>query len=473
MNISNGFEIGIVGLGTMGRNLLLNIAEHGFSVMGLDKDISKVQLIQNEAKLAAPFDAASDVITFLQKLRKPRAIVLLVPAGGAVDSVLLEISPLLSASDVIVDTGNSHFKDTDRREKEMREKGLHFFGMGVSGGEVGARKGPSLMPGGDKAAYERVRPILEAIAARVNGEPCVTYLGPGAAGHYVKMVHNGIEYALMQLISESYAMLKIAFKKSNDDCHKIYQEWNQTELASYLLEITAQIFLKQDDKTDQRMIDKVRDVAKQKGTGMWTCEDAMELQIPVPTISAAVAARDLSALEEERKSAQAFRVHSTSSLSLESAAVLIKLKNAFYASSIIAYGQGMAVLQKASSAYHFNLDLKDVVRIWRGGCIIRAAVLEPIMTAYHNSPKLSNLLLDSDMAKEVARRQEDLREIIQVAIAQGIPVPALTASLAYFDGFQSSWLPANLIQAQRDFFGAHTYERTDQDGIFHSKWEEI
>jgi len=393
-----------------------------------------------------------------------------VPAGAAVDGVLNEISPLLSPGDLVIDAGNSHFKDTEIREKLLNKKDICFFGMGVSGGELGARNGPSIMPGGNKEAYERVRPILESISAHVNGEPCVTYLGPGSSGHYVKMVHNGIEYGLMQLIAETYYLMKTALKMSDEECHEIYQDWNKSELNSYLLEITAQIFLKRDEKTDLRLIDVVLDVAKQKGTGKWTCQDAMELQVPVPSIDAAVAARDLSTFEADRKIAHATLCEPDLVEPFERAPFLNQLRSAYYVSSLITFAQGMALLQKASATYHYDLNLESVARIWRGGCIIRAAVLEPIMSAYHRSAQLSNLLLDSHIGGEVGKRQADLRAVVQISAGLGFPVPAMMASLAYYDSYRSAWLPANLIQAQRDYFGAHTYERVDEAGVFHSDW---
>lgn len=468
--MNSNYEIGVIGLGTMGRNLLLNIACHGYSAIGLDKDKAKVTLLQNEAKKIANVEATQDVKLFMNGLRKPRALLLLVPAGPAVDGVLSELSLFLSSGDLVIDAGNSHYKDTDRREKSHAENGIHFFGMGVSGGEAGARNGPSLMPGGNKDAYERVRPILESVAAKVNGEPCVTYLGPRSSGHYVKMVHNGIEYGLMQLIAETYYLMKSTLGLSNDECHDIYQDWNKSELSSYLLEITAQIFLKKDEKTDKRLIENILDVAKQKGTGKWTCQDAMELHVPVPTIDAAVGVRDLSTFKEERKKAYSiFAGHQIKS-PLDRKSFLSQLSNAYYVSSIITYSQGMALLQRASTAYRYNLNMESVARIWRGGCIIRAAVLEPIMSAYRESSQLSHLLFDPHLSEEIINRQHDLRTIIQTSVGFGFPIPAMMASLSYYDSYRSPWLPTNLTQAQRDYFGAHTYERVDEPGTFHSQW---
>jgi len=326
------------------------------------------------------------------------------------------------------------------------------------------------MPGGDPIAYERVRSILEAIAAQVKGEPCVTYLGPGSSGHYVKMIHNAIEYGLMQLIAETYFMMKTGLQLSDDECHGIYRDWNQSELGSYLLEITAQIFLQPDEKSDRRLIDVILDVAKQKGTGMWACQDAMELQVPLPTLDAAVAARDLSTFVADRKKAKICLKGAEVPSGIDKETFLRQLRNAYYVGSIICFTQGMALLQKASVNYHYNLKLESIARIWRGGCIIRAAVLEPIMSAYRESPDLSNLLLNPRLAEEVGQRQKDLRSIVQISASFGFPIPAFMASLSYYDSFRSAWLPANLIQAQRDYFGAHTYERIDEAGSFHSEW---
>jgi len=463
-------EIGIIGLGTMGRNLLLNIAEEDFPVVGLDQDGAKVLLVENEPKTGADFGATSDLKTFVSALKLPRVVLLLVPAGAPVDSVIHEIVPHLDPGDLLIDAGNSHFKDTDRRQIHLKMQGIHFFGMGVSGGEVGARTGPSLMPGGDRTAYDRICPILEAIAASASGEPCVTYLGPTSAGHYVKMVHNGIEYGLMQLIAETYYVMKTVLKVTDDECHEIYAEWNRSELSSYLLEITAQVFLKRDDRGSGFLMDVVRDVAKQKGTGKWTCQDAMELQVPVPTMDAAVAVRDLSGYVADRKIANALWAGPEITTPKDRGAFLKQLRNAFYACSIITFAQGMALLGRASEEYGYDLNLGMVARIWRGGCIIRATLLESIVDAYREEPRLSNLLLNGPLAGEIANRQSDFRSIVSYSATSGLPVPGMMASLAYYDSYRSAWLPTNLIQAQRDFFGAHTYERIDRPGIFHSDW---
>jgi len=464
------YEIGMIGLGVMGRNLVLNIGDHGYSVSGYDKDITKVQELQTEVG-SRTINAAQSLDEFVSVLSTPRAIMMLVPAGKIVDTVIHELIPHLEKGDLIIDAGNSHFKDTDLRAKSLAEKGILYMGVGISGGEEGARHGPSLMPGGPKEAYERVRPIFEAVAAHVDGVPCVLYLGPGSAGHYVKMVHNGIEYGLMQLIAESYDLMKRGLALSDAELSIIYGNWNENLLNAYLIEITSRIFAQVDEQTGKRLIDEILDEAKQKGTGMWTSQDAMDIQVPTPVIDAAVVARNLSAMKSERESASKnIKVRATRFKGNRDA-ILNQLKSAMYASMIITYAQGMSQLHAASKVYEYSLNLEDVARIWRGGCIIRAALLENIQAAYHARPDLPNLLNDSSLGKAVMARQKDLRKVVGLAVKLGIPIPCLMASLAYFDGYRNAWLPANLIQAQRDDFGAHTYERVDAKGVFHTHWE--
>jgi 6-phosphogluconate dehydrogenase len=465
------YEIGMVGLGVMGRNLLLNMADHGYSVAGYDKDLSKVQALRTAAG-SRDVQGAESLEEFIGLLRSPRAVMMLVPAGRPVDSVIQDVLPHLEPGDMIIDGGNSHFKDTDLRAQTLAEKEILYLGVGISGGEHGARHGPSMMPGGPKDAYERVRPIFDAVAAHVNGEACMTYLGPGSAGHYVKMVHNGIEYGLMQLIAEAYDLMKRGLGLTDDELHAVYNQWNHAELNGYLMEITANIFLHVDEQTGKRLIDVILDAAKQKGTGMWTSQDAMDLQVPVPTIDIAVAMRNLSAFESERVAASKALDGPTPAFQGDREGFLGRLRNALYTAMIITYAQGMAQLRSASQAYEYDLDLEAVARIWRGGCIIRAALLEDIRAAYRTQPDLANLLVDSHFSREVMARQEDLRAVVRTAAGLGIPTPGLMVSLAYFDGYRSAWLPANLIQAQRDYFGAHTYERVDARGVFHTRWEE-
>jgi 6-phosphogluconate dehydrogenase len=464
------YEIGMIGLGVMGRNFLLNMADHGFSVAGYDKDANKVEALRRESKERDIY-SAKNIWEFVGQLRKPHAVMMLVPAGAPVDSVIKDLLPHLDKGDLIIDAGNSYFKDTNLRVRNLAEKGIQFLGVGVSGGEEGARHGPSIMPGGSQAAYERVHPVFEAAAAKVNGDPCVTYLGPESAGHFVKMVHNGIEYGIMQLIAETYDLMKRGLGLNDDELHHVYAAWNQGKLNGYLVEITSHIFSKKDQKTGRRLIDEILDVAKQKGTGMWTSQSAMELQVPVPTIDLAVAMRNLSVFEKQREQASAVLQRPVRRFEGDRELFLNQLRQALYAGMVITYAQGLAVLSAASDAYGYHLDLEAVVRIWRGGCIIRAALLEDIRAAFGAKHDLPNLLLDPHLSQKIMQHQEDLRQTVCQAGALGVPIPGLMGSLAYLDGYRSAWLPANLIQAQRDYFGAHTYERLDAKGTFHTQWQ--
>jgi 6-phosphogluconate dehydrogenase len=462
-------DIGLVGLGVMGRNFALNMAEHGFSVVGYDRDPSKIEALESEAG-DMPVRAARDTGQFEEMLRSPKAVMMLVPAGEPVDNVIHDILPTLTAGDMVIDGGNSHFTDTNVRGVKLAERGVHFFGVGISGGESGARYGPSIMPGGPHEAYERIRPIFEAVAAHVDDEPCVAYLGPGSTGHYVKMVHNGIEYGFMQLIAETYHLLAKGLNCSDDELSEIYASWNDSELSSFLLEITARIFREVDDRTGRRLIDVILDEARQKGTGLWTSESALELQVPVPNINAGVEARDLSAYKALR-SEEAKRLHGPSGESAGDKSVAIEdLRQALCAAMVLTYAQGFALLARASSEYAYDLNLGQVASIWRGGCIIRSALLKDIMAAYEQKADLPHLLVDEKLADIVVRHQEGLRSAVGIASRIGIPMPGMMAALAYFDSLRHVWLPANLIQAQRDYFGSHTYERVDQKGTFHTKW---
>ncbi len=462
-------RIGMVGLGVMGRNLLLNMAEHRFRVAGYDKDPQKVALLRSEAT-GLPVQSAGDVGSFVALLQPPRAVMLLVPAGPVVDNVIRDLLSSLELGDLIIDAGNSHFTDTDLRESTLEAKGLHFFGMGVSGGEEGARHGPSMMPGGSEQAYQRVQDILETCAARVDGEPCVTYLGAHSAGHYVKMVHNGIEYGIMQLIAETYDLLKRGVGLTDDELGEVFSTWNQAELNGYLVEITADIFRKVDGITGKRLVDVVLDAAHQLGTGMWTSQDALSLHVPTPTIDSAVVTRNLSGLEAQRaalsvKFGKHIQLYTGNRIQ-----ILEQARHGLYTAIILTYAQGFAQLAGASKAYGYNLDLSAIARIWRGGCIIRSRLLEPIRDAYHQQPDLLHLLLDQALGEAVSEHLPDLRSVVQTAAGLSLPVPAFMATLAYFDSLSSVHLPANLIQAQRDYFGAHTYERVDQRGVFHTQW---
>lgn len=469
--MKNTFDFGIVGLGVMGRNLLLNMADQKFAVAGLDLDKEKVLSLTEEANSQHTIKATTDVKEFVALIQQPRAIMLLVPAGKAVDSAIESLLPYLDKGDIIIDGGNTYFTDTNRRFTELSAKGISFFGMGISGGEKGARFGPSLMPGGDKQVYERLRPIFEAIAAKVDEEPCVAYLGNGSAGNYVKMAHNGIEYGIMQLISEVYDLMKRGYNMNDDTIQKTFEEWNHSELQSYLIEITGQI-LKKTDTDGKKLINVISDWAKSKGTGKWTSQNAMDLQVPLPTIDAAVAMRDMSKNKPERILAAQKLVWDSPKNNNDFASVMENLKGALLFSILITYAQGLALLTKASKEYNYDLNLETVTKIWRGGCIIRAAVLEDFRLAYAENPELQNILLDDNIAATLNDNQNSIRSTILFAVQKGIPIAGIMNSLAYFDAYRSENLPTNIIQAQRDYFGAHTYERIDALGIFHTEWSE-
>jgi 6-phosphogluconate dehydrogenase len=465
-------DIGMVGLGVMGRNLALNMADNGYSVAGYDNDDKQVAALRRESGDRS-IRGESNIRPFLAALRKPRAVMILVPAGPAVESVIKDLLPHLEKGDLIVDAGNSYFKDSNQRAHDLAPHAVHFLGVGVSGGEEGARHGPSIMPGGPKEAYERVRAIFEAASAKVDGDPCVTWLGPGSAGHFVKMVHNGIEYGVMQLLAETYDLMKRGLGMNDDQIHDVYASWNKGELNGYLVEITSHIFSRQDKATGKRLIDEILDVAKQKGTGMWTSQSAMELQVPIPTIDLAVAMRDISVFEKERERAAAIYTRPMPSFEGDFDSFVTQLSKALYTAMIATYAQGLALLTVASVKYNYGLDLQAVARIWRGGCIIRAELLDDICAAYRTEPKLPNLLLDPAISSKVMERQEELRIVVGRAGEIGVPAPGLSVSLGYLDAYRSAWLPANLIQAQRDYFGAHTYERIDAKRSFHTEWEKV
>jgi len=465
------FDFGMIGLGVMGRNLLLNMADHGFSVIGFDKDPKKGSALESTASAGTRVKAVSSLKEMIGQLAIPRKMMMLVPAGKPVDDVMKDLLPLLSAGDVVIDGGNSHYTDTLRRVNEYKDKGFHFMGTGISGGEHGARTGPSIMPGGDPQAYRNVRPLLEAVSAKVQGEPCCAYLGLGAAGHYVKMVHNGIEYAIMQLISESYDLLHRGLGLNNDELYKVYKGWNEGELNSFLIEITKDIFLMEDSESKDRLIDRILDKAGSKGTGKWTSQDAMDLPVPVPVIDMAVSMRDLSTFKQERIEAAAIYKSAIVPIDIPREIFALQLGDALLFSMIICYTQGLAMLAKASAELDMQIPLPEVVKVWRGGCIIRSALLDQFYAAYQLDPVLPNLLLDKSVAKILQSKKQALRNIIMHAIQTGYPVAGLMASLSYFDAYRSELLPTNLIQAQRDYFGAHTYQRTDMPGSFHTEWQ--
>jgi 6-phosphogluconate dehydrogenase len=462
-------DIGMVGLGVMGRNLALNWAEHGYRVAGFDLDTSKVEVFEREGT-GLPVQGAGQLAEFVAMLKRPRAIMMLVPAGSPVDAVIRDLLPYLTPDDLLLDGGNSHFTDTTFRGEMLAENGILYMGVGISGGEYGARHGPSIMPGGPREAYTRVQPLLEASAAKVDGDPCVAYLGPGAAGHYVKMVHNGIEYGLMRLIAETYDLMKRGLGLDHEEIAQVYQQWDDEEFHAYLLEITAQILRKIDEQTGRPLVDMILDEAEQKGTGSWTSEDALSLQMPTPTIDVAVAMRGLSLLKSEREEASHLLAGPEPVFQGNRAALLDQLRGALSASMLLVFAQGMALLHRASEAYEYHFDLAEVARIWRGGCIIRAAILEELLAAYREQPKLPNLLLHPRLASRIVDCQADLRNVVATGAQLGLSIPAMMVSLGYYDSYRSARMPANLIQAQRDFFGAHTYERVDRKGVFHTHW---
>ncbi len=460
----------MVGLGVMGANLARNLARNGFSVAGYDLDEEKRQIFAshaNEGELAS----FPDIEQFINALEKPRRIVLLVPSS-AVDSAIDSLKPYLNKGDLLIDLGNSFFGETERRVTELEKAGLLFIGSGVSGGEKGALRGPAIMPGGQRRAYTLVEPALTAIAAKVNGDPCVTYIGPRGAGHYVKMVHNGIEYGIMQLIAEAYDILQRVVNATADELHAAFSAWNQAELNSYLVEITAAIFGRKDPDTGKPIVDVILDEAKQKGTGKWTTQNSLDLGVPTHTINVAVDSRIISGLKAERLAAEKVFAGPDVTFNGDRAAFFDQVRQALYAGVLCAYAQGLALIQAASEEYDYELNIEDIARIWRGGCIIRAGLLEDIRQAYAQEPDLPNLLLAEPFRSAIITRQEAWRAVVQTAVAHGVPAPGMSASLAYFDAYRSGRLPANLTQAQRDFFGSHTYRRLDKEGVFHTEWED-
>ncbi len=526
-------QFGMVGLGTMGRNFLLNVAEHGFSCVGFDLDGAKRQLLIEEGA-GMKIASAENVKEFVESLDQPRKIMLLVPAGKIVDGVIENLLPYLEKGDIIIDGGNSHFTDTEIREAYLSAQGIEFIGVGVSGGEEGARHGASIMPGGSKESFQHVQPILEAAAAKVNGEPCVAFMGNGSAGHFVKMVHNGIEYGLMQILAETYDFMFRVLKMNYKEMSDTFEQWNDTELNSFLVEITAEVLKKRDDETQKPLVEMILDKAAQKGTGKWTSQAAMDYGVPIPTIDSAVSMRQISAQKEVRQlvaekygstmpfvnavlpeggetvssrlatSPKAIRAESEvetaaseqhrqtvgefSANKVESPTdeqrntdiresneypkLIEELKNALLSSFIITYAQGMSLLQTVSIEKNYDLNLSEIAKIWRGGCIIRSALLEEMRQAYDKNPKLPNLILDDKFAEILNENRDDWRSINEKLMDSRIPSLCLSSALAYFDAFRSERLPANLIQAQRDFFGAHTFQRIDKEGSFHmADWD--
>lgn len=465
-------HFGMIGLGTMGRNFLLNIAEQGISGVGYDLDAAKRELLLKEGE-GMPVDAGNDMADFLAKLESPRNIMLLVPAGPIVDKVIADLAPHLDDDDLVIDGGNSHFTDTDRREADLSAKGIGFMGIGVSGGEEGARHGASIMPGGRRDHYDRIEKTLQAVSAKVNGEPCVAYMGAGSAGHFVKMVHNGIEYGMMQLLAETFDFMQHSLRMEYTEMHRTFSEWNSGELGSFLVEITAQVLRKTDSETGKPLVSVILDTAGQKGTGKWTSQAAMDFGVPIPTIDSAVTMRQISARKALRTTlANDYHGMRTSSDASRSRTSVSELKDALLCAFILTYAQGMAMLQTASTEKNYGLDLAEIARIWRGGCIIRSKLLETIRQAFSSDPKLENLIHDKAFAHILNTRSAALRKAVVAFNESGTPAACFSSALSYFDAFRTERLPANLIQAQRDFFGAHTYQRIDKEGTFHTDdWE--
>jgi 6-phosphogluconate dehydrogenase len=465
------YKIGIVGLGVMGGNLALNMERHGFPVAGYDLDAHKTRSFLAGPAAGKGIIGVESAEALVAALEKPRRILMMVPAGPPVDSAIAHLKPHLEPGDILIDGGNSWFLDTERRNRQLAAEGFNYIGTGISGGEEGALHGPSIMPGGQPEAYEALAPILRAIAARAeDGEPCVEYIGPLGAGHYVKMVHNGIEYGDMQLIAEVYDLLHRGLGLSAGELHDVFAEWNAGELRSYLIEITAKIFAKTDEKTGRPLVDLILDEAAQKGTGKWTSQNALDVGAPIPTINAAVESRIISALKPERVAASRVLRGPSPAFSGARQHMIDQARDALYAAKVTSYAQGLALLRLASQEYKYDLRPGAIVKIWRAGCIIRAALLGDIMAAFRRDPQLVNLLLDEAFREAIGRRQPSWRFVVQTAVGLGIPVLAMSASLAYFDAYRSERLPANLTQAQRDYFGAHTYRRVDGPGAFHTDW---
>lgn len=459
-------NIGVIGMAVMGKNLALNIADHGYSVVIYNRTADVMQEVLNENPNSGLFGAKT-LEELVEELEVPRKIILMVKAGKPVDGILEQLIPLIDKGDIVVDAGNSFYLDTIRREKYYSELGFNFVGMGVSGGEEGARFGPAIMPGGSLEAHAQLKPILEAISAKVDGEPCTTYIGTDGAGHYVKMVHNGIEYGDMELISEAYHLLKDVVGLNNKELAEVFTEWNKGDLNSYLIEITSHIFNTKDDLSDSDIIDVIKDNAGQKETGIWTTKESMDLGVHTSVITSAVFARFISARRNERIDAKRILPVNTTKIEVNRPEFIEKVRLALYLSKIVSYAQGFVLLAEAAKQYNWSLDFKSISKIFRGGCIIRAQFLNRIAEAYEKNPKLENLLLDDYFMEIVKNGLSALREVNSIAILSGIPVPALNSAISYYDAYRSDSLSTNLVQAQRDYFGAHTYERLDREGSFH------
>ncbi|MFZ6031216.1 MAG: NADP-dependent phosphogluconate dehydrogenase [Chloroflexota bacterium] len=462
-------NFGFMGLGVMGHMLALNMERNGFRVAGFDVDAEKVKLFGEKYgdKNVIPCATLED---FLAAMERPRRIMMMVPAGKPVDAAIAALENVLEPGDLLIDGGNTHFLDTERRSKALEAKGIIYIGTGVSGGEYGALWGPAIMPGGQPEAWQLVKPIFEAIAAKAYGEPCVAYMGLRGAGHYVKMVHNGIEYGDMQLIAEAYDILHRGLGLNNAQLHEAFAEWNRGELESYLIEITAAIFATTDPESGQAVVDLILDEAQQKGTGKWASQNALDLGAPTPTINAAVESRIVSAYKEERQIAAQVLAGPAAKIVEDAQAVIRWVRDALYAAKICSYAQGFGLMRLASKEYGYNLNYGEIARVWRGGCIIRARFLNDIRQAFERNPDLPNLMIDPEFAAAMNARQAALRKVVALAAENGIPALAFSSALAYYDAYRSARLPANLTQAQRDYFGAHTYRRIDREGSFHTQW---
>ncbi|CAM3190534.1 gluconate-6-phosphate dehydrogenase, decarboxylating [Xenorhabdus nematophila ATCC 19061] len=462
-------QIGVVGMAVMGRNLALNIESRGYSVSIFNRSSDKTDevIAENPGKKLVP---SYSIEEFVDSLEKPRRILLMVKAGEATDKTIASLTPHLDKGDILIDGGNTYFQDTIRRNRELSAQGFNFIGTGVSGGEEGALKGPSIMPGGQKDAYELVAPILKEIAAQVEGEPCVTYIGADGAGHYVKMVHNGIEYGDMQLIAEAYSLLKNSLNLSNQELSEIFSDWNQGELSSYLIEITADIFRKQDEE-GKYLVDVILDEAANKGTGKWTSQSSLDLGVPVTLITESVFARYISSMKDQRVAASnVLSGPEVQPFNGDKAEFIEKVRRALYLGKIVSYAQGFQQLKAASDEYNWDLNYGEIAKIFRAGCIIRAQFLQKITDAYNETPAIANLLLAPYFKQIADEYQQALRDVISYGVQNGIPTPTFSAAISYYDSYRSAVLPANLIQAQRDYFGAHTYKRTDKEGVFHTEW---
>src|SRR3990170_2517878 len=463
-------DLGMIGLAVMGQNLVLNMARNGFHLAVYNRTAARTEEFMSGPAEGKSIQPAFSVEELVGMLKEPRTVMLMVQAGQAVEAVIELLRPHLKVGDLVIDGGNSFFRDTESRAEALAQVGIDFLGVGISGGEEGALWGPSIMPGGQRQAYSRVEPIFTAIAAKVDGEPCVTYIGPRGAGHYVKMAHNGIEYGVMQLIAETYDLLRRGLGMPIDEIRGVFKRWNEGEMGSFLIEITAEVLSHKDEESGQPLVEVILDTASQKGTGKWTSQEALDLGVPVPTINAAVDARNLSADKTERLAAAKAFPGLPKRYAGDRGAFLVAVGEALYASVIVAYAQGFELLRAASSKYNYDLNLGEIARIWRGGCIIRARLLNEVRIAFLENPDLLSLVLAPAFRMAILQRQEAWRSVVQTAIELGIPAPAMSAALAAFDGYRSARLPANLIQAQRDYFGAHTYQRIDREGTFHTVW---